>query len=142
MQHHVVLWGVCEKKLFFMYATTRQEIEMEISKLKSSKATGPFSIPIDLLKLASSSLSIPLEIIYNMSFSTGLVPDQFKIANVIPIYKSGPEFILNNYRPISLLSMFNKILEKLVYTRLLSFIDSHKLLHDKQFEHSTSSFYN
>ena len=79
-----------------------------------------------------------------MSFSTGLVPDQFKIANVIPIYKSGPEIILNNYRPIyllsfveyrpiSLLSILNKIIEKLVYTRLLSFIDSHKLLYNKQF---------
>lgn len=62
-----------------MGESTRQEIEMEISKLKSSKATGPFSIPIDLVKLASSSLSIPLEIVYNMSFSTGLVPDQFNL---------------------------------------------------------------
>ena len=118
---------------FFMYATTKQEIEMEISKLKSSKATGPFSIPIDLLKIARSSLSTPLQIIYNISFSTGLVPDQFKIANVIPIYKRGPETMLNNYRPISLLSVFNKILEKLVYRRLLSFIDSNKLLYNKQF---------
>ena len=76
-----------------------------------------------------------------MSFSTGLVPDQFKIANVIPIYKSGSKIVLNNYRPISLLSIFNKILEKLVYTRLLNSIDSHKLLKNKQFglrsKHST-----
>jgi hypothetical protein len=90
---------------FFMYATTKQEVEMEISKLKSSKATGPFSIPIDLLKIARSSLSTPLQIIYNISFSTCLVPDQFKIANVIPIYKRGPETMLNNFRPIS----YNKI---------------------------------
>ena len=127
------IMGESVRNSFFMYAITRQEIEMEISKLNSSKATGPFSVPIDLLKLASSSLSIPPEIIYNMSFSTGLVPDQFKIANVIPIYKSGSEIILNNNRPTSLLSIFNKILEKLVYTRLLSFIDSHKLLYNKQF---------
>ena len=78
------IMGESVRNSFFMYATTRKEIEIGISKLKSSKATGPFSIPIGLLKLASLSLSIPLKLIYNMSFSTGLVPDQFKIANVIP----------------------------------------------------------
>ena len=84
----------------------KQEIEMEISKLKSSKATGPFSIPINLLKITRSSLLTALQIIYNISFSTGLVPDQFKIANVIPIYKRGPETMLNNYPPKSYLIEF------------------------------------
>ena len=126
---------------FFMSPVLKSEIECEIGKLKSSKATGPFSIPINLLKTAKSSLSTPLEIIFNLSFLTGTVPDQFKIANVIPIHKKGPLTMLTNYRPISLLSIFSKILEKLMYTRLTRFIEKYEILYNKQFgfrsKHST-----
>ena len=121
---------------------TALEIENEISNIKSSKATGPYSVPTDLLKFLKSYLSIPLEIIYNVSFSNGCVPDQLKIASVIPIHKKDSQTDLNNYRPISLLSVFNKILEKLMYKRLFSFIDKHNILYDQQFgfrnNHSTS----
>ena len=85
--------------------------------------------------------SFPLEFIFNISFSSGCVPDQFKLANVIPVHKKDSVTCMNNYRPISLLSIFNKILEKLVYNRLITFIDKYNLLYDKQFgfrrNHST-----
>jgi hypothetical protein len=110
---------------FFMSPVLKSEIEYEIGKLKSSKATGPFSIPINLLKTTKSSLSTSLEIIFNLSFLTGTVPDQFKIANVIPIHKKGPLTMLTNYRPISLLSTPSKSLEKLMYTRLTRFIEKY-----------------
>jgi hypothetical protein len=58
-------------------------------------------------------ISKPLEILFNVSFSTGIVPSNFKIANVLPIYKNGSPTSTCNYRPISLLSVFNKLLEKL-----------------------------
>ena len=83
----------------------------------------------------------PLEIIYNFSFSSGCVPDHFKLANVIPIHKKDSVTSMNNYRPISLLYIFNKILEKLMYKRLISFIQRHNLFYEKQFgfreHHST-----
>jgi len=60
------------------------------------------------------------------------VPDQFKIA-VIPVHKKDSVTCMNNYQPISLLSIFNKILEKLVYKRLITFIDKYNILYDKQF---------
>ena len=89
-------------------------IVAEISSLNSSKAVGPFSIPVCLLKMLKTYLDAPLVIsIYNMSFSNGCVPDQFK--NVIPIHKKDSVTCVNNYRPISLLSVFNKILEKLMF---------------------------
>ena len=101
------------------------EIENEISKLKSGKATGPFSISIDILKLLKSALSFPLTILFNTSFLSGTVPHDLKLANVIPVFKKGSQTCLSNYRPISLLSIFHKLLEKLMY--------KHNVLYDKQF---------
>ncbi|EDO29740.1 predicted protein, partial [Nematostella vectensis] len=63
-------------------------IEDIISGLNPSKASGPYSIPVCLLKFLKSYLSVPLEILYNHSFSNGCVPDQFKIAKTIPIHKN------------------------------------------------------
>ena len=80
-------------------------------------------------------------VIYNLSFSSGCVPDQFKLAQVIPIHKKESVTCLSNYRPISLLSIFNKILESLVNKRLLSFLNKHDILFQNQFgfrtKHST-----
>jgi hypothetical protein len=78
---------------FYLNPTTADEIENIISELKLGKACGPFSIPIPILKLIKTSLSGPLQILYNYSFSTGTVPDSFKIANVIPVYKKRFSFI-------------------------------------------------
>ena len=78
---------------------------------------------------------------FNCSFSTSTVPDKFKIASVIPAHKQGSKFILNNYRPISLLSIFSRILEKIVCKQLDSFIVKHNLLYENQYgfrsKHST-----
>ena len=68
-----------------------------------------------------------------MSPVNGCVPNQFKLANIIPIHKSGSHKQLGNYRPISLLSNFNEILEKFVYKRLLKFLEWKSVLFDKQF---------
>ena len=83
--------------------------------LKTSKAVGPCSVPIKVLKLLQNVIAKPLEILFNTSFSTGIVPENFKLARVLPVFKKGDHTNLNNYRPISLLSVFNKLLEKLNY---------------------------
>ena len=86
-------------------------------------------------------LAKPLEILFNCSFSTGVVPKSFKIARVIPIFKKGSQMCVSNYRPISLLSIFNKIMEKLMYERLISYIEKKDILSKARFgfraEHST-----
>ena len=126
---------------FSVFPTTRNEIEVEISKLKSGKAVGLSSIPINILKLLNSVISRPLEIIFNSSFATGIVPSDLKLANVIPIFKKGSQTSLSNYRPISLLSVFNKLLESLMYNRLIRYLEKHNVLYHKQFgfrsKHST-----
>ena len=62
-----------------------------------------------------------------------MVPDDLKIAKIIPVYKSDDKKIVSNYRPISVLPAFSKILEKLVYNRLLDFINQHNLLSKDQY---------
>jgi hypothetical protein len=116
-----------------LFPTSSTEIEDEINQLNSSKSTGPFSIPTKLLKILRYLLSGPLAYLFNCSFSSGVVPEKFKIARVIPVYKTGRKDIVSNYRPISLLSIFNRILEKLVYKRLLSFLEQNHVLFDGQF---------
>ena len=71
----------------------------------------------------------------------GCVPDHFKLANVIPIHKKDSMICMNKYRPISLLSSFSRILEKLVHKRLVNFIDKYNILYVNPFgfreQHST-----
>ena len=125
---------------FFLSATSLQEIQDIISSLRSGKACGPFSIPVPLLKILKFVISKPLEILYNYSFSSGCVPDAFKIARVIPVYKSGSRLLLTNYRPMSLLPIFNQILEKLIFSRLTKFLDEHNIIFSGQFGLSCKSF--
>ena len=88
------------------------------------------------------NISIPLREIINLSFSMGIYPSKLKIAKVNPIYKDkGDPLLFENYRPISLLSNINKIIEKLAYKRLNSFLNKYNCIYDLQFgfraKHST-----
>ena len=84
----------------------------------------------------------PLTHIYNLSIKTGIVPSQLKLSKVVPLYKKGDKSEPNNYRPISLLSIFDKILEKLIHKRLMHFINKNDILYENQFgfrpKHSTN----
>ena len=77
-----------------------------------------------------------------MSFSKGQCPSFLKISSIIPIYKNDSKLKVSNYRPISLLSNVNKILEKLMFQRLYSFLENNKSIYDLQFgfrrKHSTN----
>ena len=117
----------------YIFPVTCSEIETEICRLKTGKFVGPFSIPIDILKMLKAYVSKPLEIVFNASFSTGVVPSDFKIANIVPVFKKGSQSSLCNYRPISLISVFSKLLEKLVYNRLIKFLEKNKVLFENQY---------
>ena len=76
-----------------------------------------------------------------MSIVSGIVPDELKIAHVIPLFKSGDRSLFTNYRPVSVLPAFSKIFERAIYNHLLSYLDKHKVLSNSQFglrkKHST-----
>ena len=88
---------------------------------------------MNFIKQTVSAFINPLFHIFNLSFSTCVVPAQFKIAKVIPIFKAGDKSSMDNYRPISLLSSFSKILEKLVALRLMSYLNDNDILSKWQF---------
>ena len=127
---------------FMMKPTCPVEIEDIINKTDTGKATGPNSIPQSIIKAVKKSISVPLSNLFNMSFSEGQCPSFLKISSVIPIYKKDSKLIVANYRPISLLSNINKILEKLMFNRLYTFLESNKCIYDLQFgfrqKHSTN----
>ena len=93
----------------------------------------PASIPVKLLKLIPDLIVIPLCNIINLSFVSGSFPDPLKIVKVIPIHKNGSTQDINNYRPISLLSIFDEIMEKIMHERLYKFLELNNILYSKQF---------
>jgi Reverse transcriptase (RNA-dependent DNA polymerase) len=90
-------------------------------------------ISMHLVKRSLTFFSEPLLHIFNKSIEQGVAPKKFKIAKVIPIFKSCNQQDMNNYRPISLLCTFSKILEKIVFLCLTKYINHHNLLSDHQF---------
>ena len=117
---------------FLSSPTNPQEISDLINSLDDTKSCGPWPAPTKMLKLVSKEISIPFSNICNTSFE-GVFPDKNKIAKIIPSHKKGSTTDVNNYRPISLLSTFSKIMEKLMATRLTSYLDLHGIIYPKQF---------
>ena len=111
---------------------TEQEIYKIIDTFKDS-AAGWDDLKSTMIKHIKESITTPLVHICNRSFETGIFPSELKIANVVPIYKSGDEMVFSNYRPVSVLPVFSKLLERLVYNRLISHINENKLLYEYQF---------
>ena len=117
----------------FLTPVTFLEVNDLINILNPSKSVGPNSIPIKLLKIIGHSVSPLLALLVNQSFQSGIFPDKLKIAKVISLFKKGNAELPSNYRPISLLSIFSKIFEKLMYRRLYRFLEIHNILYSLQF---------
>lgn len=119
-------------KSIFLIPTTIQEVQQEIKLLKSKHSSGIDNIPDFLVKTCVDLLSEPLTHLVNLSFSTGSFPTCLKIAKVKPLHKKGSQEEVSNYRPVSLLSVFSKILEKLFYKRLSNFLSKYNILTESQ----------
>ena len=118
----------CES--FFFIPVTDLEIENEIVSISPNKAHGLYSCPTRILCFAKHILSKPLAEIMNMSVTMGQYPTKLKHAKVIPVYKCDDETDPGrNYRPISLLSNFNRIFEKVMFKRLKTFLDNDVIFH-------------
>ena len=126
----------------FLSPVNVNEVSDLISNLRNNKASGPNSIPTEVLKHVNGEVLIILSELFNLSFSTGVFPDMLKISSVLPLFKKGSKLICDNYRPISLLSNISKLLEKLMYSRLYNFLNIYNCISELQFgfraKHSTS----
>ena len=112
---------------FAFHLVESDEIITEIMALPSNKSYGLYSCPSKLLKRTRHILCVPLAKILNNSVERGIYPEKLKIAKVVPIFKPDDETDTNNYRPISLLSIFTIIFEKLMHKRLSSYLDINKI---------------
>ena len=130
---------LCEN--IFMKPIVETEIIKIISKFNKNKSPGHDDIGNNVLKKISKEIAIPLTRIFNLSISSGEVPDSLKIAKVVPIYKKNDPQEFSNYRPVSVLPSFSNIIERLVFNRCVDFIDKHKSLKTNQYgfrtDHST-----
>ena len=117
----------------FLQPTDKEEIANIISSLNSSKASGPNSIPYRILFLLKNDISKQLADLFNLSFLTGVFPSVLKTAKVVPVFKKDSKLDYSNYHPISLLSNIEKILEKLMYKRLNTFLNNNNIIYNLQF---------
>ena len=108
-------------------------VERAIKALNNSKSPGADRIPVKILKDAINLVSKPLTLIYNASLERGIFPQIWKLARVTPIHKAGTKTDVNNYRPISVLSVVSRILEKIVHDQLMEFLKGQNRLCLNQF---------
>ena len=90
-------------------------------------------INASLLKMVSSCIVLPLVYLCNLSLDPGIFPDELKVANILPLYKADDPLMFNNYRPVSLLSVSSKVFERVMYNRLMEYLDVYKILVSCQF---------
>ena len=121
-----------ETSLFFT-PTSENEIIKIVNSLEPSKSCGYDNLNVNLLKKIIFYIVSPLNHIFNLSFCSGIFPDSMKIAKVIPIFKKDDPTEIKNYRPISLLPVLSKLLERLAYDRLHKFLVENNLLNPNQF---------
>ena len=125
----------------FLNHVLPEDIISIVMKLKPKASTGHDGVSTKFLKETINNIIQPITRIINKSLCTGIFLDQMKIAKVTPIYKSSDQCNLQNYRPVSLLSAFSKILEKIMYNKMMSFLDTKKILYKHQYgfrpNHST-----
>ena len=104
---------------FFFRPVTPQEVKLEISSISNNKSYGLYSSPTELLKLSKDIIAPIISEIFNTSVKLGIYPSKLKMSKIIPIFKIDDETDPNNYRPISLLSNYNRIYEKIMYKRII-----------------------
>ena len=131
-------------RAIFQLTTVEEDLVCsELRKIKTSKSTGLDNIPARLLKDGAIVISKPLTVLINRSLVEGAIPSEWKHATVTPIQKSGSTTDAANYRPISTLPVFAKILERTVHSMVYSYLQENRLLSKYQsgyrLLHSTST---
>ena len=109
------------------------ELRDAFFSLKLNKSPGYDEISFKVVTKCFSELCEPLKHVFNFPIETGVFPDKLKIARVSPVYKAGDSSDLTNYRAISVLPCFSKILGRIMCNRLFSYVCQEKIFYSKQF---------
>ena len=111
----------------------QREVRRGLRNLNPSKATGTDGIPAIVLKECADDLARPLSKLFSLCFRNACQPASWKIANVVPIFKKNSKSLPNNYRPVSLLPIISKIMERIINKALTKFFEKHSVLSNRQF---------
>ena len=114
------------------FRVTENNILAIIKTLDPNKAHGCDNISIKMIKICSQSLTLPLTIIFEHSIKKGKFPEIWKKANVVPAHKREDKMLVKNYRPISLLPIFGKMFERVIYNSLFNYFQSNRLFTPSQ----------
>ena len=122
------------KGAFDLSPVCEDVVYSKLISLNVRKSSGIDLIPAKLLKICAKVITTPFTHIINLSINSGTVPDNMKIAKVIPIYKNkGSQTQCGNYRPISILPILSKILENIVNEQMEKFLQDNNILSSKQY---------
>ena len=117
----------------FLDAILENEVLNEIKLLKACTASSLDDVSPKVVRAIANYIVKPLTHIFNLSFLTGIIPNALKIACVTPVYKANSKENFSNYRPISVLPCFSKILEKLMHKRAITFLNKNNILSNNQY---------
>ena len=109
-----------------------EEIQICFQRLKGGSPVWD-NITSKIIKASCNHIVRPLTHIFNLSLTTGVFPTELKIAHVIPLFKGGDPHVFSNYRPVSMLPILSKILERLMYNRILNYLNNNNLLYEYQY---------
>lgn len=118
---------------FSFAPVTIHEIVKELKAIKSSKASGIDKIPASILKDTAEELAAPLLFLINRSLQNGTFPTCEKVAKITPLFKTGSHTNIDNYRPISVLNILSKVVERVFYNQLTNYLENNKLLSEHQY---------
>ena len=129
----------CQSNIF-LESCSAEELRTIIAELPNGKAS---DIPVTLIKFAAPIIIPHLQRLYTESMNDGVFPSELKLGRIGPVYKmKGDKQLMENYRPVSILPIFGKIFEKVIYNRLHSFLEKHNIINENQYgfrkAHSTS----
>ena len=122
----------CHANLTSFRSIEEDDVLKVIKSMSDKKACGNDNIPMSLIKPIAHIIVKPITHIFNLSIQQGLVPTGLKISRVTPIFKGGNKNEIGNYRPISVLPVFAKILEKIISRQLYDYVTSNSLLSNHQ----------
>ena len=111
---------------------TAEVVANKINNMKENKSPGVDGIAPKILKETVEQISTPLARVFNMTLQVGIVPLEWKEADIIPLLKKGSRNKSVNYRPVSLTSVICKVLETIIKDHMMDFLIKHKLIHPSQ----------
>jgi hypothetical protein len=116
----------------FLEPVIKEEVHKIVHNMKQC-SPGYDGVSPTVVKSSLPQFVIPLTHVINLSLAQGIFPSELKLAKVIPVFKSGDSMLVNNFRPISVLTCFSKVFERIMYDRLIAFTNKHNLLYKYQF---------